>query len=210
MGKSLADVRLSLMASDDGLNAAGGNDQSGFNRPGVDNFKTNVDCFIKISGEEVYIDASGDGVDSNGDLTISGGQVTISGPTNSGNGTLDYAGNAMITGGTVMGAGSSGMAQGFSSSSSQGSILYSLTSTYQAGTRVLLQDSDGNEIVSHSPAKTFSSVNISTPEIVSGGTYILNVGNEEYTIEMSGIVYSNGGGGNPMMGGGGHGGRKDR
>lgn len=183
---------ITVTASDDGLNAAGGNDGSG--GEGKAAMQAVDGCLITISGGNLTINASGDGIDSNGGLAISGGVITVSGPTDSGNGTFDYNGTAVITGGTILGAGSSGMALGFSDSSTQGSILYVLTSTQKAGTSVTLKDSSGNVIAQFTPAKQFQSVNISAKEITSGSTYTLTVGTEEYSIEMTAITYSNGGG----------------
>ena len=195
---------ISVVSSDDGLNAAGGKDQSG--GMGGGGMGATDGAYIDISGGTLSIDASGDGIDSNGDLTVSGGMTTVSGPTDSGNGTIDYAGTASVTGGTLLGAGSSGMAEGFGENSTQGSILYNLTSTQQAGTKVSLKDADGNVIAEFTPVKQFQSVNISVPALVSGSTYTLVVGSEEYSVELSSIAYSNGGGMTDKMGGGGQGG----
>lgn len=190
---------VSLVSSDDGLNAAGGSDQSG----GIGGGMGATDgAYINISGGKLIINASGDGIDSNGELTVSGGTTSVSGPTDSGNGTIDYAGTASITGGTLLGAGSSGMAEGFGESSTQGSILYNLSSTQKAGTKVTLKDESGNVIAEFTPVKQFQSVNISVPELVSGSIYTLVVGSEEYSVELTSIAYSNGGGMGGNMGGG--------
>ena len=66
---------LLCIICDDGLNAAGGADQSGFGGRGPDSFGGSSDCCITISGGTIRIDASGDGIDSNGDLTVSGGEI---------------------------------------------------------------------------------------------------------------------------------------
>ena len=69
---------IDITASDDGLNAAGGNDQSGMDGFGGDMFSADEDAWITISGGTVTIDATGDGIDSNGDLTVSGGNIFVS------------------------------------------------------------------------------------------------------------------------------------
>ena len=196
---------ITVSASDDGLNAAGGNDGSG--GEGKAAMQAVDGCLITISGGNLTVDAVGDGIDSNGSLEISGGVITVSGPTDSGNGTFDYNGTAVITGGTLLGAGSSGMAQGFSDSSTQGSILYVLTDTQKAGTTVTLKDESGNVIAQFTPAKQFQTVNISAKELTNGSTYTLTVGTQEYSVEMTAITYSNGsgmgmGGGQMPSGGG--------
>ncbi len=181
-----------IISSDDGLNAAGGADQSGNGGMGGGMGATEV-CAITISGGTLSINASGDGIDSNGSLTISGGTITVSGPTDSGNGTIDYNGIGEITGGTLLGAGSSGMAEGFSDGSTQCSILYNFSSVQAAGTTVSLKDESGDVLAEFTPAKQFASVNISAPTLTSGSTYTLVVGTEEYTIELSSTSFSNGG-----------------
>ena len=87
------------MAEDDGMNAAGGNDSSGFNGPGFggDQFASAEGAYICISGGIININAYGDGIDSNGSFEVSGGETYLSGPVNSGNGSLDYSTTAVIT-----------------------------------------------------------------------------------------------------------------
>ncbi|PKM73162.1 MAG: hypothetical protein CVU91_06240 [Firmicutes bacterium HGW-Firmicutes-16] len=182
-----------IISSDDGLNAAGGADQSGNGGMGGGGMGATEGCAITISGGTLSINASGDGIDSNGSLTISGGTITVSGPTNSGNGTIDYNGTGKITGGTLLGAGSSGMAEGFSDSSTQCSILYNISSVQAAGTSVTLEDESGKVLAEFTPAKQFASVNISVPALTSGSIYTLVIGSEEYSIELTSTSYSNGG-----------------
>ena len=108
------------MSSDDGFNAAGGNDSSGYGG-GMpqDNFSADSDAKITISGGKITFDAKGDGLDSNGSLCVSGGEIFVTGPSDNGNGALDYNGDAQITGGTIVAVGMSGMTQNFGSSSTQ-------------------------------------------------------------------------------------------
>lgn len=91
---------ISLIASDDGFNAAGGQDNSqATDRKEADTFQTDSDSYIKTTGGTITIDAAGDGIDSNGSLSVTGGEIYASGPTMSGNGALDYNGDAIISGG---------------------------------------------------------------------------------------------------------------
>lgn len=204
--------RVKVTASDDGLNAAGGNDGSSINgRMGQNGFTGGSSASITISGGEVTVKASGDGIDSNGSLLVSGGTVYVSGPENSGNGALDYEGSGIITGGTVAAVSAAGMNANFGSDSSQGSILCNLSSTQEAGTTVTLSDSDGNVLVSYTPESRYQSVVVSVPELEGNGTYTLTAGTETQTIEMSGLIYGSGEGfgkGGSMMGGRGTMGRK--
>lgn len=195
--------KISLVSSDDGLNAAGGNDGSGWGG-GMkqDMFAAESGALINITGGEISISAEGDGVDSNGNLTVSGGTTYVSGPTNSGNGSLDYNGTATITGGVFIAAGSSGMAQNFGTESTQGSILCNFTSG-TAGSEITLSDETGKILASFTPAKSYQTVVISTPDIEVGKIYTLTAGGQSQEISMTSIIY----GASGMGGfGGGHGG----
>lgn len=206
---------IELTASDDGLNAAGGNDESGFEGfgggfRGADSFAADSGAYVCISGGKLYIDASGDGIDSNGSLTVTGGETYVSGPDTGGNGALDYASEASITGGIFVAAGASQMAQNFGSSSTQGTMLVTVSSQ-QAGSTIALSDSSGREILSWQADKAFDSVLISCPEITEGSTYTLTAGSSETEVTMSSLVYGSSGemggmGGGP---GGGMGGRPE-
>ncbi len=204
---------LDITASDDGINAAGGNDSSALGgRPGQGSFNADTDAFLSITGGKITIDAGGDGIDSNGALYVSGGETYVNGPTDNGNGALDYETEAIATGGIVVATGASGMAVGFGSSSTQACILYN-TGSCAAGTQVTLQDSHGNTVATFTPTKAFSSVALTAPGLEQDATCTLTVGSQSYELTLDSYQYSNGGGG--MMGGnnggpggdpGGHGG----
>jgi len=182
---------ISILASDDGLNAAGGADASGLGGGSKqDMFIANEDCTISISGGKIRIDASGDGVDSNGSVSVTGGETYVSGPTNNGNAAFDYNGDASITGGIFVAAGSVGMAQNFGSASTQGTMLVNLSSA-QTGT-ITLADESGTVLVTYTPEKQYQSVVISVPDVEQGKTYLLTCGSEKKTIEMSDIIYGTG------------------
>lgn len=188
---------ITLKASDDGLNAAGGKDSSGteggrdgmfgggHGRPGGmgGEMGENSNGSIQISGGNLHINASGDGIDANGTLEISGGYIVVVGPTQGDTSTLDYDVSAVITGGTFIGTGAFGMAQTFSASS-QG-VLALRVGTQSAGTRILLQDQNGNTIVEHVPELDFEVVIISTPDMVSGQKYSIAVGSSSGEYEAS-------------------------
>ena len=72
---------ISVVASDDGMNAAGGNDSSGLEGPGPggDQFASTEGAYIHIAGGVLHVNASGDGMDSNGDITVSGGETYLAG-----------------------------------------------------------------------------------------------------------------------------------
>ncbi len=171
---------ITIIADDDGVNAAGGTDSSGttggrdgmFRRGGWSS--TASDGTIEISGGTLYIQAEGDGIDANGSLTVSGGYIVINGPTQGNTSTLDYDTAAIITGGTFIGTGASGMAQTFSES--QQGVISIRVGNQSAGTEIELKDKNGNIILSHSPELSFEIVILSSPDIVSGEEYTVTIG----------------------------------
>lgn len=194
--------KISIVASDDGINAAGGSDQSGFGGFGFapDAFGGSGDYLIRISGGVVTVNASGDGIDSNGDIEVTGGELYISGPTSNGDGTIDCDGSATITGVIVVAAGSTGMAENFGTASTQGSILVNLSGS--AGQAITLKDSDGNILASFTPAKAFGCVVVSAPGVAQGGTDTIAAGGASTTVTMESLIYGSGMGGFGGMGGG--------
>ena len=187
---------IKLVASDDGLNAAGGTDSSGTTggRDGMfgggkgggmggHGGMSSGNGSIVISGGNLYINSSGDGLDANGTLEISGGHTTVVGPTQGDTATLDYDKSATITGGTFIGTGAQGMAQTFSSSK-QGVVAISV-GNQSAGTKILLKDKSGKTIIEHTPELNFAVVILSSPDIKKGETYTVTVGSEYGEFEAS-------------------------
>jgi len=194
---------IKLVASDDGLNAAGGTDQSGTTggrdgmfgggpggmgggRPGGGGFggmSGNANGSIKVSSGSLYINSSGDGMDANGTLEISGGYTVVVGPTQGDTATLDYDTSGIITGGTFIGTGASGMAQTFSDSK-QGVVAVSV-GNQPAGTLIVLKDKNGNTVLEHTPELNFAVVILSSPELVKGETYSITVGTQSGEFEAS-------------------------
>ena len=155
---------VEVTASDDGFNGSDGTSQGG-----MGTYSESV--VVNISGGTVYVNADGDGLDSNGDMTISGGTVIVNGSTNGGNGALDSNGEIIVTGGTLIAAGNSAMAEAPSEKSEQNSVSATFDSNFKGGTLVTLTDSDGKELLSFAPAKSFNNIVISTPDLVKGETY---------------------------------------
>lgn len=204
----IKDGDISITATDDGLNAAGGNNTASsgdFGRPGQNQFSNSTGSIL-ISGGDIYINMSGDGIDSNGALSITGGNITISGANRGDTAILDFDSSGTISGGTFVGTGASGMAQNFSTSSVQG-VIFTSCSTQAAGTKITLKDASGNVVISHTADQDFSCVILSHPNIVKGETYTLTIGSSSTDITMSSTVYGSGSGmGGGMGGPGGHGG----
>lgn len=191
--------RMEIVASDDGLNAAGGTDASGMgNRPGMGGFSSSTGKIV-ISGGTIEIYASGDCLDANGTISVTGGNLTAVCSMSGDTAILDFDSSGTISGGTFIGVGSSNMVQSFSSSSTQGAMLVK-TGTQSAGTAISLADSAGNTLLSYTAEQSFSCVILSHPSIVQGGTYTLTVGSSAMSITMSSTVY-NGSGNSGGMGG---------
>ena len=181
------DIRLT--ASDDGLNAAGGTDQSGLGGRdqmfGGGGFGMSAgNGSITISSGNLHINASGDGIDANGCLEITGGYTVVVGPTMGDTATLDYDTSAVISGGTFIGTGASGMAQTFSSSENQGVFAVQVGSA-AAGTQITLTDAQGNTVISYAPELSFNVVILSSPDIQSGESYTITVGDASGTFEAN-------------------------
>lgn len=195
---------IALVSSDDGINAAGGNDGSASGGPeGRDPFAVDPNAGVTISGGKLRMNVGGDGLDSNGHLTITGGEVYVDGPTRNDNGAIDCGGEAKITGGIVIAVGASGMAQSFSANSTQGVIAVNV-SGQSAGSLVQIADSGGKVLASFEAAKAFQHVVISAPGMQVGQSYVLTAGDSQQTIKLETTVYGGGGmgpGGMPPGGG---------
>lgn len=68
-----------------------------------------------------------------------------------------------------------------------------------SGTKVEVTDSEGKELASAQPSKSFTSLIISSPELKEGNTYQVSVGDETTEITIEGII--NESGTNPAQGG---------
>ena len=178
---TISDGEFTLASGDDGIHA---------------------DSATTISGGTIDITESYEGIEGLS-IDITGGETYVSGPTNDGNSALDYNGTGTVTGGIFIAAGSSGMAENFGDSSTQGVMMVTVNSQ-AAGSAVSLSDSSGNELVSWTPEKEYTSVIDGCPEITTGQEYTLTTGSDTTQITMDSIVYGSGSGmgGNPGNGGG--------
>jgi hypothetical protein len=168
---------IHLVASDDGINAVGGVDGSAINgRPGQNRFDWSGDQHLYVNGGTIAIDAQGDGMDINGPIDMTAGIVLINGPTANNNGALDYAGAFNVSGGFLVAVGSAGMAQAPSESSTQYSVAHTFQSPQAADTIVHLETTDGRDILTFVPTKSYQSVVFSLPELEKGVTYDVYAG----------------------------------
>ncbi len=210
---------ITIYPEDDGFNANGGTtafgggfDGGNFAQQGTEDKNADAQTTagteasaaeelseIRISGGEITIinetGRDADGLDSNGNIYISGGTIRVSLSGSGSNNAIDFGsesgGVCEITGGNVIACGGSSMTEAFDSSSTQCAILYNFTETAEAGTVFSLEDADGNTLVSYEVPCSFSSVNVSIPELEVGGTYRLVIGEttEEITLEEVSAAY---------------------
>jgi hypothetical protein len=185
-----------IVASDDGINAADGsaNTGGGGGRPPgqggggglpIGNFT------LAINGGTLAVTSGGDGFDINGSITMTGGMVIVNGPTAQNNGALDYDTGFRMTGGFLVAAGSSGMAMAPGSNSTQYSLLLNVTSTLPAGTLFHIQDSEGQDVLTFSPAKQYQSVAFSSEKLKKGTAYSVFIGGSSSGTVTDGL-YSGG------------------
>lgn len=191
---SINDGDISIVSSDDGLNAASGTGSYDtvreFNRDAGDG-----SCVISINGGSLYVNAGGDGIDSNGYVYINGGKVVVDGPTNNGNGALDSGLGYIMKGGEAIAVGSSGMAETFGNKSTVNNISLYLSTTQKAGTKIEIKTSNGETILTHTSAKSFSHIAAASSKFENGETYILYINGEkntEFTIDSATTYVGNG------------------
>ncbi|MGQ1948339.1 carbohydrate-binding domain-containing protein [Geofilum sp. OHC36d9] len=177
-----------LVASDDGVNAAGGSDNSSQGRPGAGNFSSSGDYYLYIKGGYLVVNAGGDGLDANGTIEMSGGTVIVNGPTSSGNGVLDYNDDFKLTGGTLIAAGIADMPQTPGSASTQCSLTIAFDSSLSAGTLFHLETAGGDEVVTFEPSKRYQLVTYSSPLLVKGTSYSIYYGGSATGEQVDGLV----------------------
>lgn len=99
---TIDDGTFDIISVDDGINAAGGADSSGFGgrHSAQEQFSAASDSFIIINGGTFVIVSTGDCIDSNGSLTINGGTLDLT-CNGAGNTALDCDGAYENNGGSV-------------------------------------------------------------------------------------------------------------
>lgn len=159
-----------IVADDDGINAAGGNDASSQDVRGM--FSSDG-SYLGITGGYVYIDSQGDGIDSNGDIYMSGGTLIINGPERDMDGAIDYTGDFHADGGLLFAAGSAGMAQA-PDNMTVNALSVTFDKVLDAGTYVCISGGD-SEFVFRVGKKTGNIV-FSSPELREGVEYTVSYG----------------------------------
>lgn len=188
------DGAVTVTSTDDGINACGTETSDG-SLPGV-TINGGTVTLLNPSGRDA------DGIDSNGNIDINGGLVYISLIGDGGNCALDYGsengGACRINGGTVVACGGSTMLETMSENSTQPSLLYAGT-TQAAGTEITLQNADGETLLTYAAPNSFSAVLVSCPEMATGSTYTLTLGDTVQEIPLTQVATTYGVSGN--MGG---------
>ncbi len=190
---------ISVVSSDDGLNAAGGNDSSS---PNFNNYQStdSSEYSITINGGTLSVTSQGDGIDSNGSLTFNGGTVTVDGPSNSANSALDAEGTIIYNGGEVIALGASGMAVAPNTSSTGYSLSIFFSSSNPAKTTLSVKDSAGDIVTEYTSLKVFQHASLSSAKFKEGETYTIYLNGTEYgSVTITSKTTSLGQGG---MGGG--------
>ena len=184
--------RYYVVASDDGVNAAGGSTNGsdpgagggntfnpggrpggggGFNPGG--NTQTTGNYNIYIYGGDLYVNCNGDGIDSNGGLYLYGGtQAVFSMKSGGDNSPIDADGTISIQGATVIAAGSRGMDGSAQSSWFGTNQKYtSSTTSYTAGKVINAKaGSSGSVVLSYSLPKAVNFTMVSWSSTVSSST----------------------------------------
>lgn len=181
--------RYYVVASDDGVNAAGGSTNGsdpgagggntfnpggrpgggGFN-PGGGGSQSSGNYNIYIYGGDLYVNCNGDGLDSNGGLYLYGGtQAVFSMKSGGDNSPIDADGTISIQGATVFTAGAAGMDGSAQSSWFGSNQKYSASSTsYTAGKIINAKaGSSGSVVLSYSLPKAVNYIMASWPVTVS-------------------------------------------
>ena len=173
---------ISVVASDDGINAAGGQDQSSQGgRPGQNPFQPGAssNSAITINGGEVYVVSSGDGIDSNGALNFNDGVVVVQGPQSGGNFAVDADGTVGFNGGTVVALVSSNAMWEDITRKTGNAVYNKSVGSVTKGSIVCITDSSGNVLaavksqLSGNLGVLFYKGNttLSSVKFVTGGTY---------------------------------------
>ena len=199
---------IKIIASDDGINIAGGKDSSvnnpgggwrpgeggfGGGRPGGGAQVSIIDGTLTITGGEYCIESGGDGLDSNGYIVMTGGTVVIFGPTSASSPDvpIDYDRSFTMSDGLIAGLGNNGqMLQQPNSSASSGQYSFLAkfgNSPIPAGSLICISSSSGTEIITIRALGDTRSLVLCSP-LLNKGTYkILAGGSHSGSVNALGL-----------------------
>lgn len=166
-----------------------------------DGINTNEDgvSVTTINGGRLSINAGlgaeGDGIDSNGYLTINAGEVVAVANGQSGDGGIDSDSGIYLNGGSVLALGSRNDA--VETDSGQAYMEMSFAGEQAAGSSIVIKDSEGNELISYTAERAFSSLTYTGADLTDGATYSVYVDGvqQQFTGHSFGM-----GGGQPQDG----------
>ncbi len=156
---------VTIIASDDGLNASDGTTNS------ADPMASSPNCAININGGKVSVNADGDGMDSNGSITINDGEVIVESSEMGADSALDCGVEILLNGGTVLALGGCEMLETPSDSSKQNIVVVAFDSQQNINTKISMTDESDKEIISYTSSKKYTAAIISTPNIEKGKEY---------------------------------------
>lgn len=145
---------------------------------------------IVITGTSANL---GDGVDANGSFVMNGGSLTASTVGGTMENGLDSGSNFVVTGGIIAASGNSGMQESAAAESTQCTAVLSLGSYVSGGTECLVTDSEGNILITYTPANACNCIIVSHPDFEIGGTYTLTAGDLSQSFTFSSVSYSSSG-----------------
>ena len=159
--------KIVATATDDGINASGGDAEegprpgphSGFFGGGVMTERVNLregpkppggsgnaSYYISIYGGEVYVFCDGDGIDSNGNIFIHGGDIRVFSQGNRDNEPVDHDGNLTLFNADLLGVGSKGM-EYIHSGIKKGNEMYAYYAGSLTKDKTLTIKNGNNEVV---------------------------------------------------------------
>ena len=169
---TIAGGDIKINTWDDGLNVGG------------------VGTDLNITGGTTYIYANGDGIDSNKNITMTGGTLVVNSDSSNDNSAIDLDGTLSVSGGTLIAAGPSGMDN--SKQNSGSAVCLTLNGNFTKGQLINIQDTNGNEVLTFTPAQNCTSVKFGSTSLVSGKTYNVYQGGSTTSSSASNGIFTGG------------------
>ena len=145
---------------------------------------------LNITGGTTYIYANGDGVDSNKNITMTGGTLVVNSDSTNDNSAVDLDGTLSYSGGTLIAAGPSGMDNNKQNSGS--GVWLTINGSFSKGQLINIQDTNGTEVLTFTPAQNCTSVKFGSPSLISGKTYNVYQGGSTTSSSVNNGVFSGG------------------
>ena len=180
---------ISVVSSDNGIYASNGLTSAGGD--------LNTGSVLSVMGGNIAVNTTeGDAVYSRGNVDISGGNLIVHGPQSLPDVGFKFIGTCKVSGGFLAVSGTGETDQAPSDFSAQYSVKVVSASAIPASTLFHIQDDAGNDIVTFSPARDYSSVIFSSPALINGATYKIFTGGSSNGAAVNGIysggIYSGG------------------